>query len=185
MKFKEHSDPEILIPRHITQFCLYTCQMILLESFISYYYGYRLLGIMQFILYLSSTTFWRKIKRGGIERIVDMMCVTMTLSYATYESLFIPLFYTRVWIISLITGIIIFIKNEQLFYYQVIQFYNKELPTNPLYEYHYFSTEYTNPNTLARELAYYRNVVTHGLVVHVGLSGAGIYCVMHNPFLLC
>ena len=175
-KYVEHDHHEIMIPRHITRFALFTCQMLLVNAYITYYYGYHLQGILDFSLYLTSIAHWRKIKHAGIERKIDICCLYVTLGNATYVSFCMPYFYTCVWIISLLGASLVFYVNEKLFYNQVFQ---KGVTISE--PFHYFSVAYTKPDTLERELAYYRNVITHGIGLHVWLNLASIYCIVHNP----
>ena len=151
--------------------------MIAINSYISYQYGYKVLSLLEFILYLTSIAFWRKIKYGGIERKIDIFCVFITLSYATYISFLLPTLYNQIWITSLVVCGPIYYMNKVLFYYQV-ENTNKNIITEN--NFYYFSLEYTNPNTIERELAYYRCVYTHGMTFHVGLCLSSIYCIMNN-----
>jgi len=95
-----------------------------------------------------------------------------------------PRFYTYLWLGALLTSSTIFYINEKLFYYQVLQYNNKKIDKS-IYKgdvtFNYFSIEYTNPNTFEREVAYYRNVITHGIGLHVILSLSSMYCIIHNP----
>ena len=43
-------------------------------------------------------------------------------------------------------------------------------------KFHYFSLEYTWPNTEARELAYYRSTYTHMFCIQICPFAVGIYC---------
>jgi hypothetical protein len=187
VKYLEHNDREILVPRHISRFCIYTSQLILFNSIIIYKHHYNLLAFLNLCLYLSTIVHWQKVKHGGIERKIDVCCVITTLSYATYTSFLMPYFYTYLWLVSLLTSSLIFYVNEKLLYYQVLQYNNKKIDKS-IYKdkvsFHYFSFEYTNPDTFEREVAYYRNVVTHGLGLHVLLCLSSMYCVIYNPYIL-
>ena len=179
-KYIEHDHPEIMIPRHITYIGLCTCKIIILTSIISFIYQYYTLCILEACLYISSHFHWKKIKHGGIERKLDVLCVFLTLSHATYIFFQMPRFYTSVWCVYLTSSSIVYVVNEYLFFYQVLQFYNTKIKMAPT-QFHYFSVTYTNPYTHERELAYYRNVITHGLFLHIGLCLVSIYCILHNP----
>ena len=178
-KYLEHDHHEIMIPMHITRIGLFTCQMTLINAIITYYNGYYLLGLLDFCLYLTSLAHWRKIKHSGIERKLDIAFVVITLANATYESILMNQIYTCIWIVSLLCGCSLFFINEKLFYYQVLH-----KGCNISEPFHYFSLAYTKPGTLERELAYYRNVITHGISLHVGLNLVSIYCIVHNPLYL-
>ena len=185
MKYVEHDDKYILIPRHISNICVYTtCPVILLSSMVCFWYQYYLLAFLEFCTFLTSIAHWKKIKHIGIERKLDICCLATTLSYATYTSFLMPQFYTYLWMTTVTTGTIIFYKNEQLFYYQVLQ-YNNKIIDKSVYKgdlpFHYFSIEYTNPHTFEREIAYYRNVITHGVTLHIGFCLASMYCIIYNP----
>lgn len=175
-KYTQHDHNEIMIPKRISKIGLFTCQMLLINAFITYYYGYHLQGFLDFCLYLTSLAHWRKIKHAGIERKIDVCCLCVTIAHATYESFCMPGFYTCVWISSLVGASSVFYINEKLFYYQVLQ---KGVTFSE--PFHYFSLAYTKPCTSERELAYYRNVITHGIGLHLWLNLASIYCIVHNP----
>lgn len=175
-KYIQHDHHEILIPVHITRFALLTCQAILINAIITYTNGYNLLGFLELCLYLTSVTHWRKIKHTGIARKIDVGCIIVTFTYATYVSFCMPQIYTCVWVSSLVGASLVFYVNDKFFYYQVLQ---KNVTISE--PFHYFSVAYTKPGTLERELAYYRNVITHGICMHVGLSLVSIYCILHNP----
>lgn len=165
-EYIEHNDPVIYIPRHISKIGVYTSHIILLNSIITFIYKYRLLALLEFILYITSVQLWREIKHECIERKIDVCAVVSTLSYATYTSYHMKPIYTYIWISSLILATIVYIKNDYMFYCQIK--YTKGL-------------EYTLPNTYQRECAYYRNVITHCITLHLGLSFISIYCIVHNP----
>jgi hypothetical protein len=175
-KYIQHDDEIVLIPQHISRFGIYTCQFILINAYITYLNKYYVQGLLDFVLYTTSIIHWRKIKHSGIERKIDVCVLLVTFTHATYKSFLLPRFYTLLWIYSLLGGTSIFYVNEKLFYYQVIK--KGEDKKEP---YHYFSLEYTRPNTLERELAYYRSVITHGISLHVFLSLISIYCIINNP----
>jgi hypothetical protein len=185
-KYIQHDDSEVLIPLHITNIGLLTCQMLLINAYITYSHGYPLQGCLDLCLYLTSLAHWRKIKHAGIERKIDVGCLCVTLGNATYTFFTMPPLYTCLWIGSLLGASVVFYVNEKLFYYQVLQYYNMKINKTAYKVYkkipfHCFSLEYTNPYTHERELAYYRNVITHGIGLHVWLNLASIYCIVHNP----
>ena len=155
--------------------------MILLNVFVCYAYCYYVLAFFNFCLYLSTITHWQKVKHDGIERKIDVCCVVSTFSHATYVSFTLPQMYTYKWLISLSTCITIFYINEKLFYYQVLQYKNKKQDEILCVPFHYFSMKCTKPHTFERELAYYRNVITHGLGLHTFLCIVSMYCVINNP----
>ena len=165
-EYIEHNDPVIYIPRHISKIGVYTSHMILVNSIITFLYKHRLLAFFEFILYMTSVQLWSKIKHESIERKIDVYAVVTTFSYATYTSYHMNPIYTYTWLSALAIATIVHIKNDHLLHCQV------NCPKRP---------EYITPNTYQRECAYYRNVITHCIVLHLGLSFTSIYCIINNP----
>ena len=173
-KYIQHDDPEIMIPQHITRIALFSCQMMLINAYITYVYHYYLLATIELCLYITTVLHWRKIKYISLERQIDVCCMMTTVMYATYTSWCMPRIYTFIWITNLLGISSIFYINEKIFYYQVLH-----KPKLGIMDYAYFI--YTKPNTIDREVAYYRNVITHAFFIHIWLCLVSIYCIVHNP----
>jgi hypothetical protein len=74
--------------------------------------------------------------------------------------------------------------NETLFYYQVLKNGDKKNgdKKNDDKKFHYFSLQYTEPNTRERELAYYRSTYTHMLATHIIPFLVCLYCSVCSPY---
>jgi hypothetical protein len=84
--------------------------------------------------------------------------------------------------------------NETLFYYQVLKNDDKKNDDkrnddkrnddkrNDEHNFHYFSLQYTEPNTRERELAYYRSTYTHMLATHIIPFLVCLYCAICSPY---
>ena len=182
MKFNQHTELEVLIPQHISMFCVATAHAILLNSIITYIYGYYLLSICEFGLYISSVIFWSKVRHNGIEKNIDICLVIINCCYGTYISFTLPIYYNIFWLCTISFCCLTFIMNEYIFYYQVRIHYNKYIPTktDEITKYNWFSLDYTNPHTHNREMAYYRSTITHGTILHIITSISSIYCITHS-----
>ncbi len=180
--YYQHNDNEILIPQHISFFCLCSIQTMLLNSIIVYQYNYKILSFLTFCVYISSIIFWSKVRHSGIEKTIDIICVISGGTYGTYISFSLPKFYNLFWLYTVGISLIIFAMNELLFYYQVRIHYNKFILANvaKISKYEFFSLKYTNPNTHEREMAYYRNTLIHGIFFHIIPSMSSIYCITHS-----
>lgn len=181
-KYNQHLHNEILIPQHISNYCLFSAQFILLNSLVSFNYNLKLLAALQLCLYISTLFFWKQVSHNGIEKKIDIFFVITTCSYGTYISFSLPKFYNLFWLCSVSLSMIIFITNETLFYYQVRIFYNKQIKNinSKIVKYNFFSLKYTNPNTHEREMAYYRNTIVHGTCFHIFIPLSAIYCICHG-----
>ena len=179
--YSQHNHNEILIPQHISNYCLFSTQFILLNSIVSYIYKLQLLSYLQVCLYISSVVFWSKVKHNGIEKKIDIFFVIIACIYGTNVSFSLKRFYNLFWLYTVLLSGIVFIMNEQLFYYQVRIYYNKTIENKKkIIKYDFFSLEYTNPNTHEREMAYYRNTIVHGTCFHIFVSISAIYCICHG-----
>jgi hypothetical protein len=162
--FKQHTDNIILIPQHISRIALFSVQLVLFVCYLAYIYEYTRLCILLFGLYVSSIFHWNKVKYEGIVKTIDILFANGVFIHVTIFDCnrFI---YRNIWYVTAVISIVGFITNEYLFYHQVLKYKNKRVIFTG--KYWYFSLDYTNPNTMNRELAYYRSTFTHMFFVHI------------------
>jgi hypothetical protein len=162
--FKQHTHPVILIPQHISRVALCSVQFILFIFYLAYIYEYNRLCVLLSGLYVSSMLHWNKVQYQGIIKTTDIIFVNSVFIHVTVFDCkrFI---HPYKWYITAIISIFAFILNEYLFYHQVLKYKNKTVIYTG--KYWYFSIDYTNPNTIEREYAYYRSTITHMVFVHV------------------
>ena len=190
--FKQHTDKIILIPQHISRIALFSVQFVLFVCYLAYIYEYTRLCILLFGLYVSSILHWNKVQHKGIVKTIDIILANSVFMHVTIFDCnrFI---HKYIWYITAVISVSGFITNEYLFYHQVLtplRIYPKgahgnfTLLNRPIMgdlivqrcknkkvgfisKYWYFSLDYTNPNTMNRELAYYRSTFTHMFFIHV------------------
>ena len=174
-------DDHILIPQYITQWGVLTSFIILSFSFISYKYKYNLLCGATFALFVTSILHWYRMTAFGPLKILDVLFGITVLGLVIFYYIDdlkpkyrITLYYTAI-IMNLI-----FIFNWIITYYQIMN--NKSLdPHDHQRKYDYFSLEYTNPHTEAREQSYYYVTCVHLLCVHLIPGSILSYCfIMSN-----
>ncbi len=181
LSFVQHDDQEVLIPQHISFYCLCSIQTMLLNTVVVYIYGFKALSFFTGCIYLSSIVFWSKVRHTGIEKVVDVVCVVTGGLYGTYVSFQLPRFYNMFWLCTVMICVFVFVSNELLFFFQVRIHYNKRINMeSSITKYRFFSLKYTNPHTHEREMAYYRSTLVHGLFFHIIPSMASIYCIVHG-----
>jgi hypothetical protein len=125
---------EPIIPYYISKLAIqYSIPFIFLASFISTVYRQYIIGILLFIVYITSNLFWRHITSNGIIRHIDTVCVIITFAYAT---LIITYYFPNIkkyWYLLLKLTISVFIINEILFFigikycdktYKIFIYYN-------------------------------------------------------------
>jgi hypothetical protein len=163
-------DDTVIIPQHISRHAFCSAQFFLFDSFLAFVLEYRALGCILFSLYISTMLHWNCVRRMSVIKIVDIVLAATAISRVTFfDSARFSCYYQNVWNVSVATSLIMFMVNEILFYFQV---HGNENPRRPLHEdtcrrFHYFSLEFTVPNSCTRESAYYRSVYTHMLFLHV------------------
>jgi hypothetical protein len=163
-------DKSIIVPQHISRQAFCSAQFILFDSLLAFSLEYRVLGCILSSLYVSTMLHWNCVRRMGVIKIADIVLAISAVSRVTFfdSARFSP-YYRTLWNVSMASSIVMFMVNEMLFYFQVHNDGNfGRLPQNDRrFHFHYFSLDYTPPNSKAREMAYYRNVYTHMLFLHV------------------
>jgi len=164
--FKQHTDNIVLIPQHISRIALISVQFLLFVCYLAYIYEYNRLCVLLFGLYISSILHWNKIQYKGLIKTIDILLVNGVFLHVTiFDCYRFSNSHRFLWYNTAIISVVAFITNEYLFYHQVLKNKNKKVQFTD--KYWYFSLDYTNPNTMNRELAYYRSTFTHMLFIHI------------------
>ena len=179
--YLQHIDPIVLIPQHISRNAFYSIQMILIACGVAYFLEYYITFFLFFVIYITSLIHWNEVRYKSIVKNVDIALIIIgTLNLTLIESIkFIE--YRVVWFYFLPIFIGSFIMNERLLHYQVLIHKNEVIKDktddkDKIVKFHYFSLEYTWPNTEARELAYYRSTYTHMFCIQICPFAVEIYC---------
>lgn len=89
MIYLQHTDKNICIPQHISRYGIYTGQIFLFTSILSYLYNYNSLSFIGAILYITTLLHWYKLKDNGLIKYIDIVTVTFTVSSVSfYDSTF-------------------------------------------------------------------------------------------------
>ena len=171
--FLQHNDPYILIPQHISRQAFYSIQVLGFCIGAAYYTKYYITCLLISILYTTSMLHWNKIYYSSIIKKLDIFAVIVLVLNVTFYDSYYYKEYKIYWFICCPLFILTFIMNETLFYYQVLKNGDKK---NDDKKFHYFSLQYTEPNTRERELAYYRSTYTHMLATHIIPFLVCLYC---------
>jgi len=162
--FKQHTDNIILIPQHISRLALISVQFVLFVCYLAYIYQYNRLFFLTFGLYVSSIFHWNKVKYKGLIKTIDILFANGVFLHVTmFDCYRFSNEHRFLWYNTAIISVTAFITNEYLFYHQVLK--NTKVVSNKKYS--YFSLDYTPPNTMNRELAYYRSTFTHMFFIHI------------------
>jgi len=164
--FKQHTDNIVLIPQHISRIAFISVQFILFVCYLAYIYEYNRLFVLLFGLYVSSILHWNKVQYEGIVKTIDILLANGVILHVTiFDCYRYSKSHRFLWYNTVFITVSAFIINEYLFYHQVLKNKNKNVQfTN---KYWYFLLDYTNPNTMNRELAYYRSTITHMIFIHI------------------
>ncbi len=170
----------IIVPQYISHKAFYSIPIFILCYVVFKSLGYEYSEIL-LLLALTSFIHWYKVKKVSIIKIIDIITSVTTLAIVTvYSSK--KRFNSHscfVWNTMIIIIILAFILNEYLFYHQVM----REVITDTMETtWHYFSLEWTPPDTTIREHAYHRSVYTHMLFFHILPASVAIYCALHSHF---
>ena len=182
--FLQHNDPYILIPQHISRQAFYSIQVLGFCIGAAYYTKYYITCLLISILYTTSMLHWNKIYYSSIIKKLDIFAVIVLVLNVTFYDSYYYKEYKIYWFICCPLFILTFIMNETLFYYQVLKNGDKKNgdKKNDDKKFHYFSLQYTEPNTRERELAYYRSTYTHMLATHIIPFLVCLYCSVCSPY---
>lgn len=172
---------ELLVPQHITKWGVLTSFVLLGFSFLTYKYKYYLLSILSLCVFISSVLHWHKMTLFGSTKIVDFILAASAFLLVTfYYNDILKGKYKRIWYITAAITVAIFLFNWVITYFQILNKDTKKCQP----EYKYFSLDYTQPNTLQRELCYYYVTFVHLIFVHIVPSAVLAYCFImsHSTF---
>ena len=147
---------EILIPQHISRKAFYSAQSFVLLSYLAYCLQFYKLGILSLCLYFSTLIHWNKVMRISVIKIIDIiLTVTNVISVTFYDDDMFDEQNKIIWRYAMSITTIAFITNEVVFY---------------------ISISNTLPNTIKRELVYYRSVYVHMFFLHFFQPSTCAYC---------
>lgn len=176
--YREHNDKEVDIPEEISKWGMISGHIFILTTVVAYIRKKYKIAILSLILYVSTITYWRKVKFNSIHRIIDIGLVLGILYYITnYESEKIKGVNREILIYAIIIMIIVYILNSIIFYFQTIEWLH-ETGERTQREYEYLSLEYTEENTEAREESYKKTMMMHSIFCHIMPNVAMIYSVI-------
>ena len=179
--YLQHIDAIILIPQHISRNAFYSIQMIIITAGVAYFLEYYICSILYVFIYFTSLIHWNEIRYTSIVKNIDITLIIASVLILTLKESVKFKEYRIVWFYFLPIFIGFFIMNEILLHYQILIHKNKVIKNktddkDKIVKFHYFSLEYTNPNTEERELAYYRSTYTHMVCIHILPFAVGMYC---------
>lgn len=174
----QHDDVEIRIPEHISKYGVISGHIFILTTIVAYIKKYYKLAVLSGLLYISTITYWRKVKFNSIHRFIDIGLVLGTLYYITfYESEKFKDGNREIWIYAIMLMGIVYIVNSIIFYFQTIKWLH-EKGEGKQKEYKYFSLDFTEPFTEARELCYKYTMMMHSIFCHIMPNVTAMYCVL-------
>jgi hypothetical protein len=164
---------ELLVPQYITKWGVLTSFVLLGFSFLTYKYKYYLLSILSLCVFISSVLHWHKMTLFGSTKVVDFILAASAFLLVTfYYNDILKGKYKRIWFVTAAVTVAIFLFNWVITYFQILNKNTKKCQS----EYKYFSLDYTQPNTLQRELCYYYVTFVHIIFVHIIPSAVLAYC---------
>jgi hypothetical protein len=111
-KYKQHDDPDVIIPDDIAGILLISAQLLLLVAVLAACFGrYGLAGVV-FAVYLTSLLHWQKPRFSSIARKLDYLAVLAALAYGSYVATTVAYTYELVWFIGFGVAAVIFLINE-------------------------------------------------------------------------
>jgi len=169
---------DLIMPKHISRYAYYSATFFLLNSLLAFYLKYYVTCVLLVIVYITTILHWSEITKHSTIRIIDIIFVVLTITnWTLFDLKRIHPLGKKIWYITLIIMFVVFTLNETLFYYQVLKHSDKYVENGvPYKKWHYFTFEYTNPNTKSRNLSYYRCAFTHLLIVHILSQVVVGYC---------
>jgi len=144
---------EPIIPYYISKLAIqYSIPVIFFASIISAVYRQYIIGILLFIVYITSNLFWRHITSNGIIRHIDTGCVIITFVYATFIITYYFPNIKKYWYLLLKLTSAVFIVNEIMFFIGI---------------------KYCN--TTSKIFIYYNVVIIHMIFIHILPTVTWIY----------
>ena len=185
-KLESESDSDICVPYRYSRYGVYSSHFFSLNFIINFIYGFKVLTVLGFSLYVTSILHWRKIKHSGICKWLDVLSSISTVNYITFvDSHYFIESHRNWWLIAKCIAICAYSLNKYIEYYQQIcnpSEKEREKDDNYFEEtetYRYFCLKYTKSGTEQRESAYFYSVLVHILCLHVPLVFTCINGVMH------
>ena len=138
---------DIILPQYISRLAFYSAQSIIIVSVLVYYLNYYRLCLLLGCLYFTTLIHWNCVKRISVIKIIDiLLAITTIISVTLFDCYRFQQKYIILWRYSISTSIIIFIINESLFAFSIMN---------------------TRPNTREREIVYYRSTYIHMIFLHL------------------
>ena len=143
---------DLLIPRHISRKGLYSANFVIANSIVSYYYDYRALSTLLFVLYITTLLHWNRLYRKSWIKTFDIIfAVSSILSVTLRDSRHFTPENADIWNKSISISIMAFVLNEYLLYYYLDQ---------------------------SKESTHHQSVNTHILFLHILPNVTCMYCIM-------
>jgi len=177
------SDSDGCLPYRYSRYGVYSSHLFLIDAFVNYTYGFKILTGFGLSLYITSVLHWRKIKHSGICKWLDILTCVSTVNYTTFvDSHYFITEHRNWWLIAKIFAISAYSINKYIEYYQQIcdDPSEKDNCFKESEKYRYFSLKYTKPGTEQRESAYFYSTLVHICGLHVPLVLTCINGVMHS-----
>uniref|UniRef100_A0A6C0HHA1 Uncharacterized protein n=1 Tax=viral metagenome TaxID=1070528 RepID=A0A6C0HHA1_9ZZZZ len=181
--YKQHQDPNILIPQHISRRAFVSATFFLQNCILAYALEYRVLCILMGSVYIATLLHWNEVKYHGILRTVDTMLANIAVLYLTFiDSYYFCPIYQQYWFYVFGSAIGGFAVNQYLLHMQITRYSNQVKYIANQYEtWPLTLLNYTNPNTYNRELAYLRNTHMHMFFIHILPSiSAAIFAILSH-----
>lgn len=165
-------DTTVVIPQYISRCAFYSATAFILPNCIVFYvFDYQCMSVLFAMLYVSTMLHWNKLKHNGPIRMIDFLLANLSLFRFTFIDRFrlCPTYQTY-WLYVFYTAITAYVINKYILYMQVKR--GEPYTKDSFYKYKIYTRwpfrllNYTHPNTIERENAYYTHVYTHLLFFH-------------------
>ena len=175
------------VPYKYSKYGLYSSHLFLANGIINYFCGFRVLTGIALSLYLSSVLHWRNVKHNGLYKKLDVVTSFITISYITFiDSHYFIESARNIWLLAVTQAVGAYSLNKFIEYNQLEKQLENENEHNICSfakdePYSYFSLQWTPPDSVQRDRAYYASVFVHILFIHVPLVFACVYGVVNSP----
>jgi uncharacterized membrane protein len=169
-------DESQLIPIDISRYGCYSSIFIMVGSIFAAINEYYVISLLAFVQSVVSYLNWSDVKRFSAIKAIDIIIACLILLRITWiDSRRFNKEDRRLWCITLVIILCVFVVNEILLYYQVKRRVYDVLKGVNVPQ--YFSLAYTKEGTSEREYAYYRSTITHICFIHIVPTIVVIYCI--------
>ena len=170
-----------VVPYNISKYGVYSGQIMLVYVILALYYKQYYLSGLGIVLYITTMLYWRNIQKWSNIKSLDIFVVVCFVLLITFY--YAPKYFTEsnrtVWHIMVILTLLIYLFNNVIWYYQVLQYYNIYKPEQYMNKsYSYFSLDYTNPATVQRDLANLYSTLVHCVFIHIVPCMTYGYCLI-------